>query len=166
MSDPVFTITRSFDAPLALVWKVYSQAEHLAKWWGPKGFAWVSGELDFRPGGRFHYCMRAPTGQEMWGKFDYREIVPMKKVVFTNSFSNAAGDTVRAPFAANFPLQVLNEVTFSEAGAKTTLSMRGTPFEAGEDEREFFRSMFPSMNQGFTGTLDQLDAYLKTVRIQ
>lgn len=166
MNDPVFTITRSFDAPLALVWKVYSQAEHLAKWWGPKGFTWVSGTLDFRPGGRFHYGMRAPTGDEMWGKFDYREIIPQRKLVFTSSFSNAAGDTVRAPFAANFPLQVLNEVTFSEAGARTTLSMRGTPFEASEDEREFFRSMFPSMNQGFAGTLDQLDAYLKTVRTQ
>lgn len=165
MSDPVFTLTRTFDAPLSLVWKVYSQAEHLAKWWGPRGFTWVSGTLDFRPGGRFHYCMRAPTGHEMWGKFDYREIVPMKRVVFTNSFSNAAGETVRAPFAANFPLEVLNEVTFSEAGARTTLSMRGTPFEASEDEREFFRSMFPSMNQGFAGTLDQLDAYLKTVGV-
>jgi uncharacterized protein YndB with AHSA1/START domain len=165
MSDPVFTLSRTFDAPLALVWEVYSDAEHLAKWWGPKGFTWVSGTLDFRPGGRFHYGMRAPAGQEMWGKFDYREIVPLKKIVFTNSFSNAAGDTVRAPFAANFPLEVLNEVTFGEADGRTTLSMRGMPFGASEEEREFFRSMFPSMNQGFTGTLDQLDAYLKTVQV-
>lgn len=164
MSDPVFILSRTFDAPLALVWDVYSDAEHLAKWWGPKGFTWISGTLDFRPGGRFHYGMRAPTGDEMWGKFEYREIVPKKKIVFTSSFSNAAGDTLRAPFAANFPAQVLNEVEFSEAGGRTTLSMRGTPFEASEEEREFFRSMFPSMNQGFTGTLDQLDAYLKTVR--
>ena len=161
MSDPVFTISRSFDAPLNLVWTVYSQKEHLAKWWGPKGFDWVSGTMDFRPGGHFHYCMRSPQGQEMWGRFDYLEIEPMKRVAFTTGFSNAAGEIVRAPFAANFPLRVLNNVVFS---GNTTLDMTGTPYEAGEGEKEFFRSMFPSMNQGFTGTLDQLDDYLKTVK--
>jgi uncharacterized protein YndB with AHSA1/START domain len=161
VSDPVFKIGRSFDAPLELVWQVYSQKEHLAKWWGPKGFDWVSGTMDFRPGGHFHYCMRSPQGHEMWGRFDYLEIEPMKRVVFTNGFSNAVGDIVRAPFAANFPLRVLNNVVFS---GNTTLDMTGTPYEAGEEEKEFFRSMFPSMNQGFTGTLNQLDDYLKTVK--
>lgn len=164
MSDPLFSLTRSFDAPLTLVWKVYSTEEHLAKWWGPKGFTWVSGKLDFRPGGHFHYCMRSPTGDEMWGRFDYREIVPLKQVVFTNAFSNAAGDVVRAPFAANFPLQVLNNVNFSESGGKTTLAMTGTPFEASDGEKAFFRSMFPSMNQGFNGTLTQLEEYLASLK--
>ncbi|MBV8976820.1 MAG: SRPBCC domain-containing protein [Alphaproteobacteria bacterium] len=163
MTAPVFSLSRTFDAPLDLVWLAYSQEEHLAKWWGPKGFDWVSGTLDFRPGGRFHYCMRAPNGQEMWGLFRYREIVPKTQVVFTNSFSNAAGEIVRAPFAANFPREVLNDVRFSQAGGRTTIAMTGTPYEASEEEREFFRSMFPSMNQGFSGTLDQLDAYLKTI---
>jgi uncharacterized protein YndB with AHSA1/START domain len=160
MSDPVFTLSRDFDAPLALVWKVYTQAEHLAKWWGPKGFTWIKGDLDFRPGGHFHYCMRAPAGQDMWGRFDYLEIEPLKRIVFTNSFSNPEGGFVRAPFAANFPLRVLNNVVFS---GNTTLDMTGTPYEAADEEKEFFRSMFPSMNQGFNGTLDQLRDYLKTV---
>ena len=164
MSDPVFAITRSFDAPLVLLWKMYSQEEHLKNWWGPKGFTWIGGTLDFRPGGRFHYGMRSPAGQDMWGKFEYREIVPLKKLVFTTSFSNAAGATVRAPFAANFPLEVLNAVNFSESGGRTTLAMTGTPFDASEEDRAFFQSMFPSMNQGFTGTLDQLDEYLQGVK--
>jgi uncharacterized protein YndB with AHSA1/START domain len=164
MSEPVFAITRTFDAPLALVWDVYSQEKHLAKWWGPKGFTWVSGTMDFRPGGKFLYCMRSPAGHEMWGKFNYRDILPMRKVVFTNAFSNAAGDTVRAPFAANFPLEVLNDVNFSESGGKTVIAMTGTPFNASEEERAFFQSMFPSMNQGFNGTFDQLDEYLKGVK--
>jgi uncharacterized protein YndB with AHSA1/START domain len=164
MSDPVFTISRTFEAPLRLVWEVYTDAWHLAKWWGPKGFEWVSGTLDFRPGGHFHYCMKSPAGPEMWGRFDYREIVPMKKIVFTNSFSNKDGDVVRAPFAANFPLRVLNDVGFVERDGRTTLVMRGTPFEASEDEKTFFESMFTSMQQGFTGTLNQLDDYLKQIQ--
>jgi uncharacterized protein YndB with AHSA1/START domain len=164
MSDPVFKISRTLDAPLSLVWEVYSQKEHLAKWWGPKGFEWVSGGLDFRPGGVFHYGMKAPTGHMMWGKFNYREIVPMKKIVFTNSFSDEAGITTRAPFAANFPLEVMNTVLFSEQDGKTTLDMTGTPFNASEDEKAFFESMFPSMNQGFNGTFIQLEEYLKRVQ--
>lgn len=50
--------------------------------------------------------------------------------------------------------------TFDERGGKTTLALTGTPFNASEDEREFFKSMFPSMNQDFKGTFDQLEAYL------
>ena len=161
MSNPEFKLARTFDAPLSLVWDVYSQEKHLRNWWGPKGFEWVSGRLDFRPGGIFHYGMRAPTGDIMWGKFNYREIVPMKKIVFTNSFSDEAGMTTRAPFAESFPLEVMNTILFTERDGKTTLDMTGTPFNASEDENAFFQSMFPSMNQGFTGTLNQLEDYLK-----
>ena len=164
MNDPVFSLDRTFDAPLKLMWEVYTQEKHLARWWGPKGFTWVKGDLDFRPGGHFHYCMRAPTGDEMWGHFEYREIDPLKRIVFTTGFSNAAGEIVRAPFAANFPLRVLNDVRFSEHDGKTTLAMTGTPFEAPEGDREFFRSMFPSMNQGYNGTLTQLEDYLKQIK--
>ena len=163
MSTPVLEISRTLDAPLALVWEVYSQEKHLAKWWGPKGFEWVTGKLDFRPGGYFHYCMRAPTGQEMWGRFDYLEIEPLKRIVYTTGFSNAAGEIVRAPFAPNFPLKLLNEIRFSESAGRTTLDMTGTPFEAPQGEVAFFRSMFPSMQQGFAGTFQQLIDYLQTL---
>jgi len=161
MNDPVFKISRAFDAPLSLVWDMYAKKEHLTKWWGPKGFEWVGGKLDFRPGGIFHYGMRSPAGDIMWGKFVYREIVPMKKLVFTTSFSDEQGGTTRAPFAANFPLEVLNTVEFTESAGKTTLNMTGTPFNANDADKAFFESMFPSMNQGFKGTLDQLEDYLR-----
>ncbi|HTT97894.1 MAG TPA: SRPBCC domain-containing protein [Rhizomicrobium sp.] len=162
MSDPVFNISRTYDAPLSLVWDMYAKKEHLTKWWGPKGFEWVGGTLDFRPGGIFHYGMKSPTGDVMWGKFVYSEIVPLKKLVFTTSFSDENGGTTRAPFAANFPLEVLNTIEFSESAGKTTLSMTGTPFDASDADKAFFESMFPSMQQGFKGTLDQLEAYLKS----
>ena len=162
MSDPVFKISRTFDAPLSLVWDMYAQEKHLRHWWGPKGFEWVKGSLDFRPGGIFHYGMKSPTGDVMWGKFVYREIVPMKKLVFTTSFSDENAGTTRAPFAANFPLEVLNTIEFSESAGKTTLAMTGTPFNAGDADKAFFESMFPSMQQGFKGTLDQLEEYLRS----
>lgn len=164
---PVFTITRTVDAPRALVWEVYSQAGHLAKWWGPKGFTWIRGTLDFKSGGAFHYGMKAPNGMEMWGRFDYREIVPQEKIIFTNSFSDAAGNIVRAPFAEisqDWPLKVLNTVIFTERGGKTMLAMSGTPLDGTPAELARFESMKSSMNQGFTGTFEQLDAYLAELR--
>ncbi len=61
-----FIIARVFDAPRDLVWKAWTEAEHLARWWGPKGFPISVVKLDLRPGGVFLYSMRFPEGHEMW----------------------------------------------------------------------------------------------------
>jgi uncharacterized protein YndB with AHSA1/START domain len=163
MDDPVFTVSRTFQAPRALVWKAHSEIEHLAKWWGPKGFTWLKGTLDFRPGGMFHYGMRAPNGSEMWGKFVYREIAAPERIVFVNSFSDPACGTTRAPFAADWPLEVLNELTLTEQDGRTTLTLRGSPLNATEVEKQRFEAMRSSMNQGFNGAFDRLEAYLATL---
>jgi uncharacterized protein YndB with AHSA1/START domain len=163
-NDAEFVITRIFDAPRELVWKVHAEVEHMAHWWGPKGLTWIGGTLDFRPGGVFHYGMRSPDGQEMWGKFVYREIVRPERIVFVNSFSNKSGGTTRAPFAADWPLEVLNTLTFTEDNGKTTLTLRGRPINATENERRRFDAVRPSMNQGFGGTFDQLAEYLAAVQ--
>lgn len=155
-----FSITRTFDAPRDLVFEVFMKSKHLMHWWGPKGFTWVSAKLDLRPGGLFHYCMRSADGHEMWGKFVYREIVSPERIVFVNSFSDEKGNTVRAPFNPNWPLEVLNQVTFVEQDGRTTLTLRGGPIHASEAERKTFDSSHHLMQQGFSGTLDQLAEYL------
>ncbi len=160
MAAPTFTLTRTFNAPRAQVWKAYTEIEHLSRWWGPKGFTWLHGTLNLKPGGLFHYGMKSPTGQEMWGKFVYQEIVREDRIVFVNSFSDRDGNTTRAPFSPNWPLEVLNIIEFSERDGKTTLHMTGSPFHATPEEEAMFDSWKPSMNQGFTGTLDQLEDYL------
>ncbi len=157
-------ITRTLDAPRSLVWKVFSEGEHLARWWGPKGLEWVSSTLDFRPGGRFHYCMRGDAGYELWGKFEYREIEEPSRIVWINSFSDAEGNTIRAPFMADFPLRILNSLTLKEDGDRTILRLQGAPLDATDAEWAVFKSMHGSMQQGFGGTFDQLDAYLQQIR--
>ena len=92
----------------------YQDLLWLAPQFGPKGFATTSARNDPRPGGVFHYRMRSPAGQEMWGKWVYREIAPPERLVFVQSFSDEAGNTVRAPFSAEWPLEVLSTVTFAE----------------------------------------------------
>ena len=55
-------VTRVFDAPRALVFKAWTQAEHLARWWGPQGFTTLASKMDVRPGGTWWRRMRSPTG--------------------------------------------------------------------------------------------------------
>ena len=62
-----FVISRVFDAPRDLVWKAHSELEGLKQWWGPKGFTWVTGTLDFRPGGMFHYSSARRTARRCGG---------------------------------------------------------------------------------------------------
>ena len=162
LMQDAFVIARSFEAPLDLVWKVHTQLAHLEKWWGPKGFEMFSSTLDLRPGGVFHYGLRTPQGQEMWGRFVYREIIPMKRLTFVISFSDAQGGITRHPGSADWPLEVLNAVTFSATGGKTTLTYRAAPVNASESERRTFKEGYKSMEGGFSGTLDQLGEFLRS----
>jgi len=159
-----FVITRVFDAPREVHFKAWTEPERLKQWWGPKGFLWVACTIDLRPGGMFHYCMRSPDGYEMWGNFVYREIVPPERIVFVNSFSDQKGGITRHPLSATWPLEVLNVLTLSDHSGKSTLTLRGGPINATEEERNTFTAGFPSMQKGFSGTFDQLDEYLKNFR--
>ncbi|ASS75511.1 polyketide cyclase [Tumebacillus algifaecis] len=163
-SNNELVLTRTFDAPRELVFKVWSEAEHLMHWWGPKGFKMEVAAFDFRPGGVFHYSQQTPDGQKMWGKFVFQEMVAPEKLVFINSFSDAEGNLVRAPFNATWPLEILNTLTFEEHDGKTTLTMRGYPVNATEEERQTFESMRGGIQQGFAGTFNQLTEYLASVQ--
>ena len=161
--EGAFTITRTFDAPREVVFKAWTETGHLTRWFGPVGFTTTARHNDVRPGGVFHYHMRAADGHEMWGKWVYREVTPPERLVFVQSFSDPAGGTARAPFPGigpTWPLEVLSTVTFAEHGGRTTLTMRGVPINATAEERQTFLGMHGSMRQGWTGTLDQLAAYL------
>ncbi len=158
-----FTIEREFNAPRDLVWQAHSQAEHLAQWWGPKGCKVEVKALEFRPGGLFHYAMHYSTGAGMWGRMFYREVEAQERIVWLNSFSNEGGGITRAPFSADCPLEMLNTMTLASGGGKTRLALRSRPLGATPEEEQFFTELKPSLNQGFGGTYDQLDAYLKTL---
>jgi uncharacterized protein YndB with AHSA1/START domain len=159
-----FTISRTFNAPRKLVFKAFTEADRMAQWWGPKGFVMEVNNLDLRPGGKYHYCMVSPEGYKMWGLFVYREIVAPERIVFVNSFSDEQGHLTRHPMAPNWPLEVLNTTTFTEHDGKTTMIISGSPINATQEEITLFHAMYQSMQQGFSGTFDQLDQYLATAQ--
>jgi uncharacterized protein YndB with AHSA1/START domain len=158
-----FVITRTFNAPRERVWKARTDTEAFAKWWRPMGTTTRVIKHDFRLNGVFHYAMENRLGHEMYGRFVYREIAAPGRLVFISSFSDAEGGITRAPFPQlgdRWPLEVLNNMTLTEKDGKTTLTLRGGPINATDEERKTYVEMFDSMRQGFGGTLDQLAAYL------
>ena len=96
----------------------------------------------------------------MWGNFVYREIVAPGRVVFVNSFADEAGHPIRHPMSPTWPLEVLSTLTLSEQDGRTTLTLTGSPIHATEAERKTFEDGRGSLQQGFSGTWDQLAAYL------
>ncbi|HEV7350091.1 SRPBCC domain-containing protein [Telluribacter sp.] len=159
-----FEICRIFDAPRELVFNAWTKPEHLINWWGPKGFQLGVARLELRPGGTFLYSMKAATGHEMWGRFVYLGIAEPEQIVYINSFSDEEGNVMRAPFSTTWPLEVYNTLTLNEQSGKTTLTLRSGPFNATEKEQLTFQGSFRSLEQGFQGTLDQLEAYLNKIR--
>ena len=164
-SSKDFVISRVFDAPRELVWRAFTDPERMQHWWGPKGFSVIASKMHLRPGGTYHYGMKAPDGSAMWGKFTYRGIDPPKRLVFINSFSDEAGGTTRHPLHSAWPLEMLSTFTFEDLGDKTRFMVRWTAYKATEGERKTFDTSHDSMCQGWSGTMDQLAAYLAQTRV-
>jgi len=155
-------IHRVFDAPRDLVFKAWTEAERLAQWWGPKGFALGVAKLDLRPGGTFHFSMKAPDGTVMWARFTYREIHAPHRIVFVNSFSDEKGGLVRSAHSPSWPLEMLNVVTMTEKDGRTTVTLRVSALGGTDLEKKTFAEGLESMQGGFGGTFDQLVDYLGT----
>ncbi len=161
--DRPFVLARVFKAPRDLVFKAFTEPDRMMHWWGPKGFKVLKASMDLRPGGTYLYGMAAPDGNSMWGKFVFREIVAPEKLVFINSFSDEAGGITRHPMNPTWPLELLSTITFDEHPDGTLLTIRWETLPtATEEERATFDAGRISMNQGWGGTMEQLEAYLSS----
>jgi uncharacterized protein YndB with AHSA1/START domain len=155
-----FVTSRRLAAPRELVWKAFTEPERLKRWWGPKGFSCPDAKVDLRPGGLFHYRLVSPDGQELWGRFVYREIAAPVRLDYVMSFSDAAGGVTRHPWAPDWPLESLSTITLSEADGGTEVTVAWAAHNAAEAERRTFDESHESMRHGWAGTFEQLAAYL------
>ena len=144
-AERVLEIERIFDAPRNLVFKAWTEPEHLVHWYGPRGFTLPSCKLDLRPGGSWRSCMLSAEGREYWVKGVYREIVESERLVFTYAHENQDGTVVH---------ETLVTVTFAEQRGKTKLTLRQAIFESVK-ERDSHRG-------GWNSSLDRLVEYLAT----
>ena len=111
-------ITRVFDAPIELVWRAWTEPEHVMQWWGPTYFTCPSAEIDFREGGTSLVCMRAPKefgGQDMYSTWAYIKIVPLERIEYIHNLADKDGnkvDPVDMGLPADFPQDQRHVVTF------------------------------------------------------
>jgi uncharacterized protein YndB with AHSA1/START domain len=152
-------ITRIFDAPRELVWKAWTEPEHIMQWWGPKDFTAPVIKTDFRVGGKSLWCMRSPEGEDYWSTGVYREIVEQEKIVTTDSFSDAQGNVVPAShygMSGDWPLELLVTIIFEDNNGKTKLTLRHADIPKGENR--------DSAEAGWNESFDKLDKYLMELK--
>ena len=88
-------IERTFNVPVNVIWQMWTQPEHFKNWYGPEGFTVPVAEMDVRVGGKHLFCMLTPDGsRKMWSTGEYTEVVPNKRLVYTDSIADEHGNVV------------------------------------------------------------------------
>lgn len=150
MTTKSLTFTRFLDAPPELVFDVWTKAEHLKHWFAPRTFTTPEAEVDLRVGGRYRFVMRDPQGNDYPCGGEYREIVPARKLVFTNNAYAQDGEQL---------LDGLTAVTFQaeKGGTRLTVETSATAL------KPIAEGMLAGMEQGWNETLDKMAEHSATV---
>jgi len=162
VNERAFAISRLFEAPQSSLWRALTEPDQLSNWWGPKGFPVAAAKMDFRPGGRYLYGLKALDGGIMWGRFVYRNIDELSRIVLISSFSNEDGEITRHPLSESWPLEMLSVFQLESKGNRTRLTVRATAINATDAERETLARAHDSLMQGWSGTLGQLEDFIAT----
>jgi uncharacterized protein YndB with AHSA1/START domain len=123
---------RTFNASVADVWKVWTDADSAKKWWGPKGYTALVVRDDVREGGSYLWAMKSEKGKMYWNTGTYKEVVANKKIVSTMAFADEYGKAIPGS-QVSVPGQWPNEITVivefseSEGKAKVTVTEVGIP---------------------------------------
>ncbi len=157
-----FVIHRSFEAPIAQVFEMWTKPEHLASWLPPAGFRMEYRRADIRTGGESFFLMTNDAGVTMYGRAKYLEISPPDRVVYTQQFCDEKENLSRHPALKVFPATLLATVTFTaEAPGETRVQVVTEPHgEATREEIAAFVQLRGGMTGGWTGSFDKLDEML------
>jgi uncharacterized protein YndB with AHSA1/START domain len=119
-------VSRTFPAPVEDVWRIWTEAELVKRWWGPKDFSAPSAVIDFRKNGRSIVSMKAPPamgGQEYFSLWVYEEIIPFEKIVFIQSLCDRRGNKIKPEtvgMPADFPRDTRTVVIFTKLSGNET----------------------------------------------
>jgi uncharacterized protein YndB with AHSA1/START domain len=144
LNNRTLTIEKTFNAPLKLVWEAWSQAEHIAHWWGPKGMETKVLKHDFKVGGHWQYVMQMPDGKEFITEGIYSEIIENQKIVSSADFK---------PMTEGVELHV----HFEEVAGQTKFTFKVI------HETEAYCKQQEQMGfyNGWGSTFERLDDYVK-----
>ncbi len=148
------SITRFFDAPRAMVYEAFVDAEHAKQWMGPRGFNATHLEQDVRPGGRWRACLHqvgewnGQTFPDLWQGGVFKEVVPPERLVYTFSWEGQGGQPTH---------ETLVTIIFSEVDAGTTRM---------DFHQAFFDSVYQrdGHNQGWNSEFDRFNDVLNRLK--
>jgi len=157
-----FVISRSFDASIERLFKMWVSSEHLARWLPPSGQQMEVIHCDIRPGGIALWRMSGPNGVQFHAQASYLAIERPHRIVYTQQFCDADGRATCHPFAPTWPQTMLTVVDFSAEGPeRTRLTITWEPYGAtAVEELETFVKGRSGMTTGWTGSLDKLEDWL------
>jgi uncharacterized protein YndB with AHSA1/START domain len=165
-TDNSIIFTKTFNASPEAVWKAWTDPEMIKKWWGPEGFTAPSAKVDLKVGGKYVYAMQGPAGSEwdrvMYSAGVFKEIIPYKKIVVTDYFSDAEGNMIQPSEEGqdpNFPEETIVTVLFEEVDSgRTKLSVIYPKPETAEQLDAMKKS---GMEEGWMQTLNKLQIALQ-----
>ena len=137
-------ISRVFNAPIELVWRVWTEPEHIKNWWGPNGFTNTIFQMDVKPGGVWDFIMHGPDGIDYKNKSVYKEVVKYEKLVY---------DHISGP---KFQFTVI----FKTQGKKTLINIQML-FETAELREQTVKTF--KADEGLRQNMDKLGVYLEKV---
>lgn len=144
---------RFFMAPPELVFSTYTDPEHIKNWWGPVAWETTTYQMDVRPGGIWHYCMRSEDGQEAWGKSVYEIVEAPKLLVYTDVFSDENGNESDELPAMKITVEFVAEENGTRIISRTLF----------DSEESLNQVMEMGAVEGMTQTFDRLEDYLNTL---
>jgi len=155
---PPIEITRIYRAPIEWVWRAWSDPEIIKQWWGPSRYISNHAKNDFRVGGKYLFDMESPEGKVTWSTGVYETIIPYKKIVCTDSFSDEFGNIILGKdigMPGVWPEKLYITIDFEKIDnnqTKIIIRHEGTP-------REVHDECIQSWNQSFDKLLEVVERY-------
>lgn len=161
-----FVINRTFDAPIDLLFKLWTDPLHFSKWVAPKGFSTSFIRSEIKEGATTFYKMSDGDKVTMYGRASYIKVNPPYELVYTQQFCDEQENISRHPFAPIWPETMLTKVTFSEEDKNLTrVTVEWEPYgEVSSQELDCFVNARFGMTIGWTGSFDKLESLISELR--
>lgn len=157
-----FVINRVFEAPIDVMYEMWTNPEHFSRWLPPTGFQMRFLKADIRPGGRTFYMMSNDAGAKMFGRAEYKEFSKPNRISYTQQFCDENEKISRHPMAPTWPETMLTTVTLTaEDESRTRVTVEWEPFgPATPEEIAAFVAAKAGMSMGWTGSFEKLEELL------
>jgi uncharacterized protein YndB with AHSA1/START domain len=147
VQPPPLRVSRVFSAPRETVFKAWSSADHIKRWFCPNGYSVPDATVEMRVGGRFEVCMRSPEGMEHWTRGTFTEVVAPERLTIDHHVIDPCGGG---------PLfSAVTQVKFTAADGGTRMDVEQTYTVADPAQTE---PMLKGAPEGWRQTLDKLEA--------